>query len=307
MTKPLSLHKIYQLDYLNILLMIISLLIATISPWQLLLGAYALLGPAHYLTEISWLHDRNYFTQQKKDYIYLIILAISMVLFSQFYIPLIIITVCVVFALTLINSSRGKFSMIFLGLILAAITSKNAGYVIVLLFIPTLIHVYIFTAGFILNGAQKNHSIPGYASFFILIACGISFFLPQPFTIQPIISSYALHNFNYFHKIVTTFVQTFHLNTNSHDLLQAVRFIAFAYCYHYLNWFSKTGVIKWHEISRTRSFVIIGIYLCAISLYFYNYGLGFSVLIFLSFMHVILELPLDVLMIRNVGKALLNH
>ena len=28
--------------------------------------------------------------------------------------------------------------------------------------------------------------------------------------------------------------------------LAIMRFIAFAYAYHYLNWFSKTAVIRWH-------------------------------------------------------------
>src|SRR5208337_4813876 len=31
-------------------------------PFELLLLAYGILGPLHYLTEISWLHDRHYFT-----------------------------------------------------------------------------------------------------------------------------------------------------------------------------------------------------------------------------------------------------
>jgi hypothetical protein len=32
----------------------------------------------------------------------------------------------------------------------------------------------------------------------------------------------------------------------------ALRFIAFAYTYHYLNWFSKTDIIRWHVVSQRR-------------------------------------------------------
>jgi hypothetical protein len=32
-----------------------------------------------------------------------------------------------------------------------------------------------------------------------------------------------------------------------------MRFIAFAYLYHYLNWFSKTEVIRWHKVPKKDS------------------------------------------------------
>src|SRR4051812_17287958 len=39
-----------------------SALLAHLLPFELVLFSYAFLGPAHYLTEISWLHDRKYFS-----------------------------------------------------------------------------------------------------------------------------------------------------------------------------------------------------------------------------------------------------
>src|ERR1700727_1249122 len=42
-------------------LMLAALAITYLIPFELLLLSYAVLGPAHYLTEISWLHDRKYF------------------------------------------------------------------------------------------------------------------------------------------------------------------------------------------------------------------------------------------------------
>src|SRR5438046_2680884 len=54
-----------QLNYLNIALMACSTAAAFVFPFELFLLSYAVLGPLHYLTEISWLHDRKYFTESK--------------------------------------------------------------------------------------------------------------------------------------------------------------------------------------------------------------------------------------------------
>src|SRR5262245_18143978 len=64
-----------QVNYLNIGLMIVAMLAAFVRPFELFLFAYAFLGPLHYLTEISWLHDRNYFTRGKYDCLVLIGIA----------------------------------------------------------------------------------------------------------------------------------------------------------------------------------------------------------------------------------------
>src|SRR5438128_829474 len=55
-----------QVNYLNLGLMIVSCVLAYITPFELFLFAYAVLGPLHYLTEISWLHDRKYFVEAKR-------------------------------------------------------------------------------------------------------------------------------------------------------------------------------------------------------------------------------------------------
>lgn len=56
-----------QINYLNIGLMLVSLAAAMTLPFEVFLFSYAVLGPLHYLTEISWLHDRRYFTERKWD------------------------------------------------------------------------------------------------------------------------------------------------------------------------------------------------------------------------------------------------
>ena len=52
-------------DAVHLGLMLLALAIAYALPFELLLLSYAILGPVHYLTEISWLHDRRYFLPVK--------------------------------------------------------------------------------------------------------------------------------------------------------------------------------------------------------------------------------------------------
>ena len=84
----------------------------------------------------------------------------------------------------------------------------------------------------------------------------------------------------------------------------AMRFIAFAYTYHYLNWFSKTSVIRWHEIPRSRYVLVCLLWLASISIYIYDYGLGFRWLFLLSFAHVFLEFPLNHRSFIGIGQLL---
>src|SRR5277367_5778352 len=51
-------------NWVNIGLMLISCAAAIGAPFHTFLFAYVVLGPLHYLTEISWLHDRSYFTRR---------------------------------------------------------------------------------------------------------------------------------------------------------------------------------------------------------------------------------------------------
>jgi hypothetical protein len=88
--------------------------------------------------------------------------------------------------------------------------------------------------------------------------------------------------------------------------IMLMRFIAFAYMYHYLNWFSKTEVIRWHKVPKLRFALVIGLWLTACGLYAYDYALGLSFLFFLSFSHVLLEFPLNIVSIVGIGKESLS-
>jgi hypothetical protein len=80
--------------------------------------------------------------------------------------------------------------------------------------------------------------------------------------------------------------------------------IAFAYTYHYLNWFSKTSIIKWHAVPRARATAIVIAWTAAVTLYFVDYGMGLSVLYVLSLLHVLLEFPLNHQTFVGIGSEL---
>ena len=84
-------------------------------------------------------------------------------------------------------------------------------------------------------------------------------------------------------------------------------FIAFAYTYHYLNWFSKTKIINWHTVAKPRLYTALAIWICSVGLYLYDYKVGLVALFFLSVLHVFLEFPLNHLTLVGIFKELKNR
>ena len=63
-------------------------------------------------------------------------------------------------------------------------------------------------------------------------------------------------------------------------------FIAFAYTYHYLNWFSKTSIIGWKSsLTHKRTKYIIILWMASVGLYLYDYTTGIIALFFLSLLN----------------------
>ena len=85
--------------------------------------------------------------------------------------------------------------------------------------------------------------------------------------------------------------------------IKIMQFIAFAYTYHYLNWFSKTSIIQWHKTTKTKITTIIIIWILSVLLYYYNYKTGLYWLYLLSLTHVILEFPLNITSVKRLYKS----
>lgn len=433
-----------QINYLNIGLMIISAIAAYILPFEVFLFAYAFLGPLHYLTEISWLHDRQYFAKGKYDFVPLLLIGILLSYAAlandfEFHMDFLMkyqemslgdILICLaLFSSILFAFVKNLFIKIITILLLFIFIYKyfnsggdtdNFAVFAVTSLVPTLIHVYLFTGLFMLYGALKSRSKSGLISVgvFTLIPLLLMKFLPESqvlpitdygkeayyangdgffntnavilkefgydttgetkmknYTVVNIINSFSKElkgspseikvsqfkdslnkianqdfifsdvksanykktaDFKDFNGLIMN-DQTVNAAVVSGNLdgkiinerLNAIfrediskvnydskaplifdssfgillmRFIAFAYLYHYLNWFSKTEVIRWHKVPKARFIVVIGLWLVACGAYIYDYSVGLTFLFFLSFTHVLLEFPLNMVSIFGIGK-----
>ena len=403
-----------QINYLNMGLMFLSALGAFFLPFEVFLFAYAFLGPLHYLTEISWLHDRKYFSKGKYDFIVLVVIGVllSYAAFAKdfgvntdFYeafveanlfdqLLVLALFSAVIFALVE-NLIVKIISILFLFVFISGWLSpernadNNASTTVFALtsLLPTLIHVYVFTGLFMLYGALKSRSKTGLISVatFIIIPIILVFYTPvNPktnflsdfgkkayyadgdgffYTNVSILDHFKLideplltnkqyldsvvnkksadnqipvaeraritdslknklaENFivpnqesEYYNKpipvkfAIPINTKEYYWNTIFFSTfgIMLMRFIAFAYLYHYLNWFSKTEVIRWHKVPKIRFALVIGLWLTACGLYAYDYALGLSFLFFLSFSHVLLEFPLNIVSIVGIGKETLS-
>jgi len=465
-----------QINYLNIGLMFMSAALAFFMPFETFLIAYAFVGPLHYLTEISWLHDRQYFSKGKYDFTFLLIIGvvlsiaafandfdslnfnlypplvdekidfvhwyfnlsigdifIMLGLFSAVFFALIknvkiklasilIMYLLVYFSFNLDLDLLGIFillaifsaalfvfvknlyikiaciALLFFGIyynyspdwfgldtellsqeeVLDAKSEKNQFKNSSVIFaltslVPTLIHVYLFTGLFMLFGALKSRSKTGLLSivFFVAIPIILVFSLPvkkegnylssygteayyaegtgffntnvsilRQFELTPNMTNKdyidqfikdPLEKENMYSLWADSLNKDFIIPNQEHPRymqsialvdakkgsvkdnwwsvvffssagIMLMRFIAFAYLYHYLNWFSKTEIIQWHKVPRIRFIGVVILWLISCGLYAYDYTIGLSFLFFLSFTHVLLEFPLNIVSIVGIGK-----
>ena len=390
--------------------MLITAVFAFFLPFETFLLAYAFLGPLHYLTEISWLHDRQYFTKGKYDFVPLLLIGVALsyaafakdfefnIDFYKEFVALNLFDKLLVLALfssllfafvknLVVKIIAILFIFIFISGWLApensAENSKSTTIFALTSLVPTLIHVYLFTGLFMLFGALKSRSKTGLISVaaFIIIPIYLVYGLPVTpkknyisdygkeayyadgdgffYTNVSILDHFRLMNEpnltnkQYLDSIInkdsktnqTPIAERQRITDSLSDKLNQafivpnpesdyymrpipaklaipieskdyywnyvffsgfgimlMRFIAFAYMYHYLNWFSKTEVIRWHKVPKIRFIAVLLLWLTACALYAYNYSLGLSFLFFLSFTHVLLEFPLNMVSIVGIGK-----
>ncbi|HVX62288.1 MAG TPA: hypothetical protein VHC19_16850 [Pirellulales bacterium] len=336
-----------SVEYVNIGLMVLALVVAAVVPFELFLISYAILGPLHYLTEISWLHDRQFFTPRKADWaplavcgllatlgndsvlgekgirrldgisfgessLYQVLHAHYMdVMFFAFGSALVFVvtrqTWLRVFGLGVLGSCA------FLFHVGDATYTAGLYYKLFGVYLPTLIHVFVFTGAFILAGALKRNSMAGFLSFAVFLACGaIAIWLPNlsgaPRTAAPAVfwrgfQELSLNSLNDLLLQPTESLIGANVFTSG-VVLRLVRFLAFAYTYHYLNWFSKTSIIGWHAAPPARLAVIAVAWVASMALYAASYDLGLRWLFLLSLTHVLLEFPLNFKCFLEIGAAL---
>jgi hypothetical protein len=314
--KPSTIH------HLNTGLIILSCIVAFFIPFELFLFSYGVLGPLHYLTEIGWLHKKNYFTKGKYDFVFLI--AACILLMYWIYRPpqkgnlstdIILFSVFASMVFVFIKDWLYRFVLLALALVFIAFINDAPHYLIWIgIFLPTIIHVFIFTWAFMLYGTLKERSWPGGLSIVMLIICSVLLFKIQPNSLNYAVSEYSRQSYYQFQDLNFWLINFFEMEKladikeifTSNAGFVIMRFIAFAYTYHYLNWFSKTSVIKWHLVPKRTLIITILLWMGSIALYAYDYNVGLKILFFLSFLHVFLEFPLNVVSFTGIGKEVIS-
>jgi hypothetical protein len=161
--------------------------------------------------------------------------------------------------------------------------------------------VSLFTLVFMVLGAVKSGSRM-QALLVVLYLAAIALLLAAPPTGATQIPAFAKAAHEYFGNVAPALSRLFGIpNVKLDTGLTAL--LAFVYTYHYLNWFIKAEVIRWADISRTRLASIAAASAASTALYFYDYTFGFTVLLALSLVHVVLEFPLNSLALRQLGGA----
>jgi hypothetical protein len=304
--------------------MLLSAVLAFILPFELFLFSYAVLGPLHYLTEIGWLHKKNYFTKGKYDFVFLSVLCVLVFYFSyvnptknQTIIPnLILFAILLALIFVFVKDNLYRIVLAVLAVIGISVSKMGFDYVIwVGIFLPTIIHVFIFTWAFMFYGVLKNKSFSGYLSIIALILIGVSFFVIKAPGLQYEVSAYVGKSYELFYLLNKFLIEFFGLETtltSERALVYAtnagfivMRFIAFAYTYHYLNWFSKTSVIQWHKVPKKTLYITLALWVFSVVLYVIDYNIGLKALYFLSFLHVFLEFPLNITSFQGIIKSVI--
>jgi hypothetical protein len=330
------------INYLNIGFMILSGIIAFVLPFELTLLSYIVLGPLHYLTEIPWLQKRQFFMPRKNDYLWLFLLSLVIVFPTMFkvgykffidpsstgaYYPahiklflaranllrIIAIPVVLISSVVFVLTENITKRAIAVGIVvLWCIIYRAGSLTITMSFLSlTLLHVYCFTGVFILSGALKSRSLSGTLSLVVFLACSaLLLFLPFHSGISPTAYAVKGYNLSFYGLNKRMFKLFMHKNASFNDVyfspagIAIARLVAYAYLYHYLNWFSKTSIIGWHRISKKSLVSIVVIWIASIAVYLYDFTMGFAVQFFLSALNVIFEYPLNFQSFRDVGNNL---
>ena len=328
-----------NIDGLQLFLMLASLLVAFIVPFRLFFLVYAVLGPIHYLTEINWLRDRNYFIKDKRWVWFYAFLTAAVAFPTVLFLPIfsdirelpvvnrlvyqvksiddIILFTAFFFAIGLIHFKKLSHLLPFLliSVILSKLIAKYIFFSFIIgIFLPTIIHVYIFTMLFMIVGTIKSKSKLGIASIVLLL---LSPLIILRYPIDP--TDYLSTNTEAIMSTVRNFEfiqflgEYFNVMQNKQFIpltAGAVKlqiFIAFSYTYHYLNWFSKTSLIGWYQkVSKPQLSVILLIWAGMVGLTIYDYGVGYTVLFGVAILHIVFEFPLNVASIKDIGGYLIG-
>jgi hypothetical protein len=292
-------------DIAHFLLLLAAVALSYLLPFELLVLSYAVLGPAHYLTEISWLHDRRYFLPHRGLALLLAVVAFGAMFIADPFWLGVTVSFSFVACAILATAPRPTRALAFLALAAGCfvlLCQLKLPFAIAWVLAPSVIHVSVFTLVFMIVGAHKAKSAAQFALVvaYLLGVAAILVFPPSQATVIPALAKLGEE---YFGDIAPALGVVFGVPHLTFDA-RITGLLSFVYTYHYLNWFIKADVVRWAAVPRPRLAAIVALSLAATGLYFYNYTYGFMVLLLLSLTHVLLEFPLNSIAIRQLGARI---
>lgn len=328
------------IDIINFFLIWLTLVLALVWPFELFLFSYIVIGPLHYLTEINWLDKQKYFLRPKDGRVFvwsmvaLVLLLTVGTLFPQtgtweWTKPLyqavygspgnpvaqvvewswsLMLIAFVTAAAWLFTDRWALRAPIIIFCVVCSLFFYQVPTVGILfgLLLPTIGHVFLFTILFMWYGTLKSQSGWGYLNLvsMVLAVLVIAFYPVRSFQLSDSVIELTLASA--FHQINYVINNWFGLmRDNQADLaspafFKVQSFLAFAYTYHYLNWFSKTSIIKWHQVEKKKFVFSAALWVVSLALYKVDYRLGFAAVSVLSVLHVVLEFPLNFVSMRAI-------
>jgi len=303
----------------NLVVLLVSATAAWLAPLQTFLLAYAVIGPFHYLTEIAWLRKKDYYFGDgiiSPRLFLMITVALCSVACLDLYFRRGWAAYAIGGLIVLSLGALGKNVPVLLGAfgLMVAIKLFVHGYGLFLaVFVPTVIHVYVFTLIFLISGAMRGtrRTLLAWLNPLLLVAIpvvlvrlgngagiGMGTGTPGQYWMTSEATFASLHEY-----IAGMLGLGMHFDphgTLGPNAIAVFRFLAFIYLHHYLNWFAKTELLAWHKVSRTSWLIIGTVYAAAIGSYAYSFAVGFYAAYFLSLLHVLLELPLNLRSVRGI-------
>jgi hypothetical protein len=332
-------------DIVNFFLIWLTLGLAMRWPFELFLFSYIVLGPLHYLTEINWLDKQHYFlrAQDRRVFVWsmigLVLLLTASLMIAEsanwhwtkaFHDAVVtsgagpvnyflrwswtLLLVAFVTAAACLFTERLGLRLFIIGICLLSsffFYTMPAVAILFGVFLPTIVHVFLFTILFMIYGTLKVRSFWGYAnivSMFLVIAVialwprNVALNSLNPSVVQLTLDS-AFLPLNYDICKWLGLTNGGNIQLYSPVFFKVQSFIAFAYTYHYLNWFSKTSIIKWHQVEKRKFVISAVLWAASIALYAVDFRLGFAAIFALSILHIVLEFPLNFVSIRSIFTA----
>ena len=280
---------------------------ASLAPLQVFIFVYAFVGPLHYLTEIAWLKKKDFYFGGGvvSERVYVAIAAVLCAAVSVDYyvhrgITGYAIGLLMVLSLGAIvknpyrpglGADRRVCGQVFCAWVGDLCRRDPADH-------RPCVRLHDAVYGERARAGTKRRSVLAWSNPFLLLGLPVvllmarwSYPAPGSYWINAEAGFSALHGY-----LVRLVGHNLHPDASilaDPAAAGVLRFLAFIYLFHYLNWFAKTELLQWHRVSRRSWAWIALLYSVSVGCYLWNFVVGFYIVNFLSMLHVFLEFPLN--------------